>query len=247
MNVRLTQLQTETYAAEREWTVEGLPVLTASVSVPQPVSASGSLSRRIRRFYRLQAQSYLRYCERWLLPQAKAEYQSALATSTPFSCFHAALTYQITYNDGGFWSLYTQSCETTRAGHALLTRHGDTWDLAIGYPVALSSFFPPHTRWKQQLLSVAAQEIQRQETAGISIYHADWRRALRRHLNPRSFYLTADGLVFFYPMYSIAPAIEGIPAFLLPYPHTGSLCAAQMPPPTLGEQPQSQQFASSDT
>ena len=32
-----------------------------------------------------------------------------------------------------------------------------------------------------------------------------------RSLSPLNFYLTEEGLAFFYPMYAIAPAVEGIP------------------------------------
>ena len=34
---------------------------------------------------------------------------------------------------------------------------------------------------------------------------------------PLNFYLTEEGLAFFYPMYAIAPAVEGIPVFTVPY------------------------------
>ena len=217
MKPHLMQLHTEPFTTEREWTVDGIPVLTAVVSAPQPVPAADRSSRRIRRFYQLQARSYLRYCERWLLPQAKVEYQAALASSAPLRRFHAELTYHITYNESGFWSLYTQSREVTLPGQTLVSRHGDTWDLATGYPAPISAFFPPRAQWKRLLLSLAAHEIEQQERAGISVYHAAWRKELRRRFNPRDFYLTAEGLAFFFPMYSIAPAAEGIPTFLLPY------------------------------
>ena len=47
------------------------------------------------------------------------------------------------------------------------------------------------------------------------------RRLLRRHFNPQNYYLTAEGLVFFFPMYAIAPSVEGIPTFLFPYDRKG--------------------------
>ena len=192
MRESLTELHTEPFAAEREWTVDGIPVLTAAVSVPQPVPAAGGVTRRIRRYYQLQCRAFLRYCENWLLPQAKAEYQAALAASAPLPCFHAELTYHVTYNEGGLWSLYTQSREVTLPGQTLVTRRGDTWDLAEGYPAALSAFFP----------------------------------TLRRRFNAQNFYLTAEGLSFFYPMYAIAPAAEGIPTFTAPFGKAGF----QLPP-----------------
>ena len=68
---------------------------------------------------------------------------------------------------------------------------------------------------------MATQEIQRQETAGYARYLDGWRRRLRQQFNPMRFYLTPEGLAFFYPMYAIAPAAEGIPAFTVPYTAPG--------------------------
>ena len=213
MKTCLTELRTEPFAAEREWTVEGIPVLTAAVELPQPQGAD-AVSRRIRRYYQAQCKAFLRYCERWLFPQAEAEYRAALAASAPLPCFRAELGYRVTYNSGGLWSLYTQSREVT--GHTLLTRRGDTWDLAAGYPVPLSAFFPARSLWRRQLLALAAEDIQRQERAGIARYDPEWRKKLRR-FNSRNYYLTEEGLTYFFPMYAVAPAAEAIPAFTLPY------------------------------
>ena len=214
MKTCLTELRTESFAAEREWTVEGIPVLTAAVELPQPQGAD-AVSRRIRRYYQAQCKAFLRYCERWLFPQAEAEYRAALAASAPLPCFRAELGYRVTYNSGGLWSLYTQSREIT--GHTLLTRRGDTWDLSAGYPVPLSAFFPARSPWRRQLLALAAEDIQRQERAGIARYDPEWRKKLRRRFNSRNYYLTEEGLTYFFPMYAIAPAAEAIPAFTLPY------------------------------
>ncbi|MCI9332664.1 MAG: DUF3298 domain-containing protein [Oscillibacter sp.] len=220
MGERLEALRTEPFAAEREWTVEGVPVLWASAEVPRPVTEDRT-SRRIRRFYQLQCRSFLRYCERCILPQAAAEYRSALEASRPLPAFRAELTYRVTYNQGGLWSLYTQVRESMGAGAASLTRRGDTWDLGAGYPVPLRDFFPSGTGWKKQLLSQAEEEIRRRDRAGASRWREDWRRELRRRFNPQNFYLTEEGLAYFWPMYAIAPASEGVPVFILPYGEGG--------------------------
>ena len=216
MKACLTRLHTEAFTTERTWDADGIPVLTASVSVPFPVQESDAVSRRIRRFYQLQSRAYLHYCEQWLLPCAKAEYAAALATSAPLRCFHTELTYCVTYNDGGFWSLYTQSREPLPSGQTLLTRRGDTWDLTTGYPVPVTFFFPRNSRWKRKLLTRTAQEIEQQQRSGAAIYHPFWRKELRRSFNPRNFYLTGDGLAFFYPMHTLSPGAD-LPIFLFPY------------------------------
>lgn len=213
----LSELNTVPFTAEREWTAEGVPVLTAAVSLPQPDPLADKVSRRIHRYYQLQCRSFLRYCETWLLPQAKAAYWEALEASAPLPEFRAELGYRVTWNEGGLWSLYTQSRERTGNGPALLTRRGDTWDLAAGYPVPLGDFFPAGDRWKKRLPALAAAEMERRERAGAARWNEGWRRALRRSFNPQNYYLTAEGLAYFWPMYALGPAAEGVPVFLLPY------------------------------
>lgn len=56
---------------------------------------------------------------------------------------------------------------------------------------------------------------------GTAAYYPDYGALLRRAFSNRSFYLADDGLHWFYPMYSVAPAAEGIPDFSLPYGEAG--------------------------
>ena len=217
MGERLTELRTEPFAAEQEWEVEGVPVLSAQAQVPLPVPAEGRTARRIERFYRLQCRSFLRYCERCLYPQAAAEHRAALEASRPLPMSRAEMSYRVTYNEGGLWSLYTQVRETVGPGPATIVRRGDTWDLAAGYPVPLGDFFPAGAAWRRQLLRLAAEEVERRQRAGALRCHEHWRQALRKRFNPQNYYLTQDGLAFFYPMYALGPADQGLPVFLLPY------------------------------
>ena len=203
-------LQTEAVSTERAWTEDGIPILTASLSLPKPVPCADRTDRRIQRYYRSQSRAFLRYCELNLLPQAKAAYRTALADSRPLPCFSAALTYTVTYNADGLWSLYTQSREASLPGHpTLLRRWGDTWNLHTGYLVPLQAAFPKQRGWKQTLLAQVAQH---------------WTSALRRCFNPRNFFLTETGISVFFPMFALAPSAEGIPTFSIPQcdaaPHT---------------------------
>jgi len=217
----MTAMETQPAVTEREWTVEGVTVLTARVELPQPVSSKDRTSRRIGRYYRAQGRAFLRYCEKWLLPQAKEACRAALENSTPLPVFRGEVYYRETYNCGGLWSLYTQSKEVIGQGKTLLCRRGDTWDLAEGFPVSMQSFFPAGLKWKRHLLMLAEKEMKRQECSGISKYYENKRKALRRQFNSRNFYLTEEGLTFFYAMHAIGPAAEGIPVFVLPYGQAG--------------------------
>ena len=215
MKQHLTQLHIESFTAEREWTADEIPVLSAAVSLPHPTDP-GRTAARIRRYYQLQGRAFFRYCQRFLLPTAAAEYRLALESSRPLPHFHAELSYTITYNQDGFLSLYTQSREPDPGFPTLLHRRGDTWDLSAGCLVPPGSFFPRGSRWRQQLWESAAAEIRRREASGVSRCYENWNRLLRRRFDPDHYYLTEDGLTFFYPMYALGPAAEGIPTFSLP-------------------------------
>lgn len=236
MRARMEQLKSETFAAEREWTVDDIPVLTASLALPRPVPVSGGVARRIDRYYQLYCRSYFRYCEHWLFPKAAEDYRAALQGSAPLPQYSAALSYRVTYNENGLWSLYTDSRECC-GGHAELLRRGDTWDLNSGYPLPLSAFFPRHAAWKKKLCACAEAEITRQTAAGLACYHEGWRRELKHSFNSENFYLTPQGLAFFYQMYAIAPAVEGVPVFCLPFGENGCRLPedhGSVPPPQAG-------------
>ena len=60
MKQHLTQLHIESFTAEREWTADEIPVLSAAVSLPHPTDP-GRTAARIRRYYQLQGRAFFRY------------------------------------------------------------------------------------------------------------------------------------------------------------------------------------------
>ena len=216
MNEPLTCLHTEAMTAEREWTVDDVPALSAAVSLPEPVPAADRVSRRIRRYYQLQCRSFLRYCEKALLPQAAAEVRAALEASQPLPRFQAELTYQVTYK-------LRRAVEPADPVPGIRARLGDGPSPQGGYlgsrpPATLSRWRTSSpggaaggggsSRWRRRRCGTGRRPGS--PGTGRALH-----RLLRRQFNPENFYLTAEGLAFFYPMYAIAPAAEGVPTFLM--------------------------------
>ena len=94
------QIKLEPFVAQREWTVDGIPVLTAELSLPRPVGEGERTDRRLARYYQLYARAYLRYCERWLFPQSAEACRLAIENSAPIPQDSARLTYRVTCNGG---------------------------------------------------------------------------------------------------------------------------------------------------
>ena len=126
------------------------------------------------------------------------------------------LTAAVTYRQGPLLSLCTDAL-ITGPEERWHIRRGDTWDLRRQLPLPLSLFFPPGTNLRRRLCDAAAQEIAQQEADGLARYYPGWETTLRRSFHPHRFFLSEEGLHFFFPMNTIAPAVEGCPTFLVPY------------------------------
>ena len=225
MKGSLQRLETKPFPLEREWTVEGVPVLRLTGTLPQPVGKPGRVPRRIQRFYQHQARCYLRYCQRFLLPLAEEAHRAALAASAPLPLCTAQLRYEVTCNEGGVWSLYTESREIL-GGDVTVLRRGDTWDLRAGYPLPLSACFPRRWPVRKTLLTLAAEAIRSRNGP----WREDWQLRLRRSFNRENFFLSPEGLHVFWQMYVLGGAELGVPSFLLPYGEEGCRFPGEAPP-----------------
>lgn len=219
MRGELLRLSETPLREERAWESDGVEVLRAVVTLPQ-CEGKGRRVRRFNRYYRQYARAYLRYCETELLPRAALSLRTALSRSAPWQCARAELAATVTRLDGAVLSLYTEGCEE-RLAPRLILRRAEVWDRREGLLLPLAAFFPPKTPVRK-LLTVRAREMaSAQGAAGTAAYYPGFRVLVRRAFNSRNFYLSGDGLHWFYPMYTVAPAAEGIVEFTLPYGEDG--------------------------
>lgn len=215
-HLRLAQ---EDLTCERSWEWDGITVLSVRIVLPQ---CRGRRAQRFNRYYRQFCRAYLKYCESELFPRAAEDCQKAMACSAPWSMAHASLCYTVTYQDDTILSLYTDAKEVDLPPR-LTMRRADTWDLRRALPIPIGAFFPEHCAVRRKLWLFARAQACAQIEEGSAVYYPTYRKMLRRHLNTRSFYLTEEGLCFFYPMYTVAPSAEGIVRFVLPYGEDGPL------------------------
>ena len=189
-----------------------IPLLSVQMTLPYLEGRNG----RFNRYYRLCAKRFEQYCRRELFPLAQAAYCRALEDSSPIPQWQATITSYATWQRENIVSLV---CDTAVTGmtQPIQRRQGDTWDLRRELFLSLPDCFPAGVPWKRQLMEYAAQTIAQQEAAGVARYCDNWSIRLRSAFHPQQFYLGEDGLYFFFPYRTIAPAVEGIPTFCLPY------------------------------
>lgn len=206
----------EALTEEQSWESDGVTVLTASVTLPQ-LAGKGGCVKRFNRYYRRFCRAYFTYCAQALLPEAADSCRSAMAVSAPWTAARAELGYHVSLQrPDGLLSVVCDARETIHGLPPFFIRRSEVWDLGMGLPMPLEEFFPPHTHCKRALLRHARAETPARIALGAA-YRENWRAMLRRALNVRNFYLTDEGLCFFYPLCAVACAKEGVVTYTMPY------------------------------
>ena len=209
----------------RRFPPDDLPLLTASIRLPR---WDGTGGRRFDRYYAAYGRAFFSYCQNELLPRAMAALELARQNGGALPEWTVSLDTVVTLQREDLLSLYTDTVERGD-GRRLVLRRADTWDLTSGTPLPLGAFFPADLLWKRRLLGAVAQQIRQQQELGVALYRPDWRRAIRTAFSGDHFYLTERQLCLFYQMYAIAPPVEGIPVFPIPYdPGRGPRLPEQM-------------------
>nr|WP_173023458.1 MULTISPECIES: DUF3298 and DUF4163 domain-containing protein [unclassified Pseudoflavonifractor] len=193
------------------------PVLTLDLRWPRLPDENAAL-RRISRYYQRFADQWKARWEAALYARACAALAEARENSRPFQPWQAQLVYTVTYNENGLLSLFSDAYEYTGGAHGMTVRCADAWNLTDGSPRSLSSFFPPRSRWRRQVLEAVRTQIAARLATGESVYFDDWEKKAETEFDPGRFYLTQEGVTVFYPLYTLAPYVEGMPAFTIPWP-----------------------------
>ena len=183
-------------------------LLTVKARWPR-LEGEGPGFRRVNRYYEALAD---RWKKRWsgpLLADAKA----AMGPETP--PWKASLDFTVTLLENELFSLYWEAAEDIGARRPRRVRQGDVWRLPQGVPLTLRELLPTRRWWRGPVLEEVRRQIGERLNTGEAVFYEEWPSLASRKFSPGRFYLTADGPAVFYPVESIAPAMEGFPAFSL--------------------------------
>ena len=205
------QVSVEVVTYQRLITWEGRTVLRIRQRYPR-LTEQGTGTERINRYYRALAGQWRLRWEEELAPLAC----EALAQQEGRPPWEAVLDFTVTYNENGLFSLYLDAYEFTGGAHGHTVRRGDTWELPEGMPRSLFSFFPKEKSVKRCMLTEMTAQAQEMRASGEHLFLDDHEALMRKYFEPSQFYLTPDGVVIFYPLYAIAPYVEGFPTFIVP-------------------------------
>ncbi len=211
------ELTVELKRQEWEMTLEGECVLHCVLTCPE-LAGTWKGIRAINRCYSHAADNWRRRWERELYCMACLDLADRRAQGRPFRVWKAELETRITLQEKGLLSLWQEGRECRGYDRPLLLRRGDTWSLAEGAPLTLSSFFPKKRRWKRWVQEQLKEQVQGRIESGESLLDNDCVKRLRREFEPDNYWLTGEGAQVFFPMYTIASGGEGVPAFSVALP-----------------------------
>ncbi len=195
---------------------DGIPVL--NISIRRPSFIEQEKTARVERYFSQLFQYWQNRWETILFPEACQALNRSKAKHSDFIPWQASLDYTVTYWKPPLVSLRIEAIETGRSPQPLHIHQGETWDLQIGYPRTLRSFFPINAKqWRKSLLNIVKAQAEEQLASGESLLDPHCTDIMERSFDPDRFYLTEEGIALFYPLYVLGAYAEGIPTFHVPF------------------------------
>ena len=150
-----------------------------------------------------------------LYPMAIEDYQRRQEENFPFNPYDLTAVHQVTYTSSRLFSTFEDVSEYTGGAHPNTTRGGQTWDLCKGTKLKLSDLFIQNCNWREIIMSSIRRQAR--ELANQGVLFEDYEPMLLQYFDPENFYLNDQGVVIFYPLYTIAPYVSGIITFVISY------------------------------
>ncbi len=186
---------------------DGIILLEIELSFPK-LSGTSRSCERINRFYDEAAERRLKYAMSTLTRRAARARGDCLASGLEFTPHRLETKYEIVRHSSNILALFWDSVESSTGEEPVAVRHVDNWDLRSGTP--LSPVFARKRR--KALLRDLGDQASSRAKAGESFYN-DVRRNAKRYFKSCNCALGENGLVIYYPMYSLASFGAGFPKF----------------------------------
>lgn len=195
---------------------KNIVMITIDINYPQVIVRNKlKISADISRFYSHIAENFYQYASKNLYNMARREYHDSIENNFPFRPFDAVMNFETALNNGIFLSIFYDKYEYTGGAHGMTVRNADTWYIKTGKHMRLKDFFCS-PEYKTIFINEIIREIENQIKTGQSFFE-DYKNNAANYFNENNYYLSKDGFVIFYPLYSIAPYSSGIVEFTIPF------------------------------
>lgn len=193
-------------------------ILMVNINLEYPMmSGYDYTTSRFNMYYKQRAHRSSYYARIKLYPQAVKQYQFAKSQNFPFNAYELVQAFETTYCKKPIISLYYDQYEYTGGAHGNTVRTGNTWDLNKASLINLSDLFAKDYDYKKVIIKAVEAEAQRRKISGKVDYFDNLNENIVKFYDDKNFYLSENGVVVFYPLYTIAPYVAGIQTFTVPW------------------------------
>lgn len=205
---------------KREHTVlklQGEPVVEMELSWPQIIQ-SGAGSRRVNRYYEHLANEWRERWRKKIYWQACLELVRCRNEGECFSPWQTFLEGQVVFQSEDTLSIRMDAREIWGNGRPLRVCSGDIWMVPEGVPLPVRTYFPGDRRWWRNLVIKLKEQGEARRSGGDCFLDVDFKNKLEQALSPHRCCRTQEGLEFYIPQCTLAPAAEGILTLTAPLP-----------------------------
>ena len=192
------------------------PVLEIRIEYPE---ISGNLQKvseeSFNKFYQIQSRIKNRRARNYYYKMAVRDFKASADNDYPFNMYTFYSTYDVTFLSDSIASLYFDEYVYTGGAHGNTERISNTWDLKDGRLKQLRDFFKPNFNYRAVMTDNIIKQINKSENR--EDYFPEYEKLVKQYFSDKNFYLSTDGFIIFYPLYTIAPYYMGIQTFLLPF------------------------------
>ena len=192
--------------------LQGEKVLTILLRRPV-VTGAGRGPARLDRYLQRLAAAWQERWEKKVYLLACLDLAQRREAGEPFRPWEASLTGEVTYQDEEMVSLRLDAVETRGDGRENRVRMGEVWRKPEGIPLSpYPRFFREH-RWRRGLFGRWREQGEQRREAGDCFLDAGFEGQLPRYFSPWNYCRTQQGLEFYLPQGTVAPALEGVVTF----------------------------------
>lgn len=189
-----------------------------NIDLSIPVMTGQDLfATRFNTHYRQIARAGFNYARARLYPQAVRQYFNSISQGFPFHGYELVQNFETTYCRKPVVSLYYDRYEFTGGAHGTTTRTGNTWDTDRGVLLSLRDFFKPGYDYRQTIIRAIEGDARHRQSTGQVQYFDNLSENIAKYYDDGNYYVSENGIVIFYPLYTIAPYAAGIQTFTIPW------------------------------
>lgn len=197
-------------------------VLEYTIHYPQLYVHNEPL-QKINAMFQAQAQKLVDYSEQELFQHAVADYKQRKEDNIPFFPYVVMLDYYIPYNRKGLLSILLQKYVYAGGAHGNTNQYAYNFYVPTQKEVQLAQLYPNNSNYQTQIKNEVKRQIKEQMATNKGMYFDDYEKLVDQYFDPYNFYLMENGIGVFFNLYEIAPYVQGIPSFFLPYNKSGPI------------------------